>query len=223
MVMGKYKLKFRMGTQIHSIYEAVITHPQDTFTSRQIWTAAGQVQPNVSLIYVQNTFSRWAQKGFLEKTGEIINTGKPNHILWRIKDLNVAAVKVIGKIKETAKAPNDKDKNGIRKKSPAIKQHGLPPQVDALQLGEAIIDYINHLQNSAGELKNRISQLGIQLREMKSGYATELQKLQKEVDVLRYRNNGLVQTNAELTKKINSRRLLNTAHITEYQKNKRSL
>lgn len=181
-ITKKAPLRIRTGTKVHCIYETAATKPGD-FTVREIYLEVKKQYPAVKISHVENLFSKWAQVGFIKKTGKKkkIKGATRKTTAWYL-DLQKPQPVIIGAAKKPA-----------AKKRPVKK--GLPAEIDALALGEAVIDYINHLQS-------RVSDLALDVRSIKDKAATQERALKREVGQLTYQIDGLKKNNADLQKRL---------------------
>lgn len=202
--MAKNQIRIRRGTKVHCIYEAAATKPGD-FTVREIYLEVKKQFPAVKISHVENLFSKWAQVGFIKKTGKKkkIKGATRKTTAWYI-DLQKPQPVIMG-----AESPQKKAWKTRRKKAAEKK---LPPQVDALTLGEAIIDYIAYLQS-------RVSELALDVRTAVDKAKTQEQALKRELNQKQYEIDGLKKNNADLQSKLaqsNKRRGLKLDPIIEH-------
>lgn len=208
--MAKKQLRIRRGTKVHCIYEAAATH-SGSFTAHEILAEVKKQFKAAKMDHVVNLFSTWAQYGFIKKTGKkkkakgatrkstawVIDMKKPQPVIIEL-----------GQVK---KSPQQKAWDTRRKKV-------LPPEVDALTLGEAVIDYISYLQS-------RVSELALDVRTSVDKAKTQEQALKREISQKQYEIDGLKKNNADLQSKLaqsQKRKGLKLDPIIEHHKRTRA-
>jgi len=209
--MTKKAIKIRRGTKVHCIYEVCATHPKADFTAFEILKEVKKSFPQTTMITVVNRFSAWAPDGFIKKTGKKRRAKGSDRksTVWTL-DMKQPQPIILGAKSPQKKAWETRKKNAVKK--------ALPPEIDALSLGEAIIDYISYLQS-------RVSELALDLRTVKDKGTTQERALKRELGQMQYQVDGLKKNNADLQNKLaqsQKRRGLKLDPIIEHHKRTRA-
>lgn len=214
--MGKKKHPtagtIRKGSIKHTIYEAMITYPSDTFTCQDIYKGIEKDHPEIKLTALQNMigfiFVKMKIVKKTDKTRESAESGRKLVIYERV---------------EKAKQPliydpeaTDRQGNKVtpKRKYTRRKKPGIPAEIDALQLGEAVIDYIKYLQS-------RVTDLALDVRTSVDKSSSMEKSLQQQVNAKQYEIDGLKKQVDDLTKKLASKqKTFSTKDVLDFQKRK---
>lgn len=206
--MGKNKsVKIRKGTKTHLMYEAVMTNPSASFSCRDIWENLKKDGHDISLHSVQDMVGcKFVRMGILQKTNKKVFAKESGRIIQTYRRVDEAVQPVI--LDDVGKKKSEKTLIKRQKKQP------IPDKVTALELGEALIDYVNDLQ--------------VRLEKLALNYRSSIEKaknveasLRKEIQQLTYQIDGLKRNNHDLTQKLaNKNRTFSTKEVLDFKRRK---
>ena len=216
MAKNAMKGKIRKGTKMHIVYQAMVDFPTDTFTSNDIWEKVIEVDKDITLLNVQNIIGSVFKKMKLTKPTTITRLGKTGRQI-KVYERDLTTTQPVlyypSLHKKSPSAPHSTNIPSSSTSSSKAKGP-IPEIVDALQLGEAMIDYLNHLQY-------RVSDLLQTTIEIKGKARTQESDLTRKINVLTYENDGLKKANATLTTKLAQKsKTFNTSDVLNFKKQK---
>jgi hypothetical protein len=209
--MGKNALagKLRKGSMAHIVYEAMTTHPKSTFTSKDILDGLWDDYPKLTPVRMVGLLGmKFVNMGLIERTEEIRKSpaGRAMAVFHRIEK---AEQPLIYDPNAKDRFGNSKPKQKHKKKAPEI-----PEEIDALQLGIAMIDYVKHLQD-------KVRDLALNTRDTADRANTELKERTRQLNVLRHEMDGMKKINDDLrTKLANKSRTFNTKEVLDFKRRK---
>jgi hypothetical protein len=194
----------------HVIYEAMMTHPESIFTSKDILDGIREDYPKFTPVRMVGLLGvKFVNMGILEKTEEVRKSpaGRTIAVFHRIEKAEQPLI-----YDPDAKDQLGKSKMNIKKRKKKAPE--IPEEIDALQLGVAIIDYINHLQD---RLRNSI----LNSKSSTEAQNTQLKEKERQLNVLRHEMDGLKKNNADLgTKLANKNRTFSTKEVLDFKRRK---
>jgi hypothetical protein len=210
--MGKNALagKIRKGSTAHIVYQAMMTHPKSIFTSKDILEGLWEDYPKLTPARMVGLLGgKFIDMGLIERTEETRKSraGRKLAVFHRIEK---AEQPLIYDAKAKDQLGNSKMNIKRRKK----KAPEIPEEIDALQLGVAMIDYVKHLQD-------RVRNLCLDTRDFKNRKTTEVKEKERQLNVLRHEIDGLKKTNEDLRRKLaNKSRTFNTKEVLDFKRRK---
>ena len=199
----------RKGSVKHVIYEAIRDYPSDSFVCKDIFAKIADKRPDIKLQMVQNMVGFiFIKMKIVVKTPRVREAeGSARKLI--IYERNAKATQPI--IREPGIGPVKKPKKKVvEKKGP------VAPSLTATQLGETVIDYINHLQERVGNLAVELDATQKSLRQEKKAHQQTKDAMQYKVAELQKANDAL-KTQA---KQSGSGRSFNTKEVLDFQKRK---
>ena len=200
--------KIYKGSMNHVIYEAVMTNSTDLFTCKHIFSGLQKDYPALTYHKVMATIgNKFVKLGIIEKTGKrqrLSGHKKPFIVFHRIE----------GAKQPLIHDPNAKDHLGDSKPRRKKKAPEIPTEIDATQLGVAMIDYVTHLQD-------RIRSLAMELKDTKQKADTQVKEATRQVNIVRHEMDSLKKINEDLkTKLANKNRTFNTREVLDFKRRK---
>ena len=202
--------KIVKGTITHAIYEAMITHPNEKFTFQDIFDGLKEDYPKLTPIRVSSTLGgRFIDKGILEKDKYTRKSPAGRTLTVYLRN-EKAEQPLIYDPKAKDQLGNSKPKRKYKKKTPEI-----PEEIDATQLGVAIIDYVKHLQD-------RIRNLARNSKETIGAQETQIREKERQVNVIRNEKEAMRRENESLRTKLANKnpRTFNTKEILDFKRRK---
>jgi hypothetical protein len=200
--------KIYKGSMNHIIYEAIMTHPKDTFTYKDVMGGLIKDHPNLSMSKLMNTVSRFIRMGLIERSKKTreASSGRKVSVFRRVEK---AKQPLIYDPNAKDQLGNSKPKRKYKKKAPEI-----PEEIDATQLGAAMIDYLRYLQK-------KVRSLVLEVRDAKEKANTQVKEATRQVNIVRHEMDGLKKINEDLqTKLANKSRTFNTKDVLNFKRRK---
>lgn len=213
--MGKKGTKNKMagkiykGSMNHIIYETIMTHPKDTFTYKDIFSGLTKDHPTLLMPKLMNTVSRFIKMGLIKRSKSVrksVSSGRKIAVFRRNDEASQPIIY----------DPEAKDRFGATKPKRKYKKEApeLPEEIDALQLGIAMIDYVKHLQE-------RVRSLVLNIRDTKEKADTQVKEATRQMNIVRHEMDGLKKINEDLkTKLANKNRKFNTKEVLDFKRRK---
>jgi len=199
----------RRGSVKHVIYEAMMAHKSNTFCSKDIYDQITKKRPDIQMQTVQNMvgfiFVKMKIVNRTDRVREAENSGRK----LKIYERNAKAKQPIVREKGIGPAKQPKRKYTRKTKVEA-------PTLTALEMGESMIDYINHLQERVGEL-------AVDYDKALTSFGDEKRAHQKTKDSMQYKLTELEKANEALKKQVAQRgsgRTFNTESVLDFKKRK---
>ncbi|KXH69795.1 MAG: hypothetical protein AM326_01610 [Candidatus Thorarchaeota archaeon SMTZ-45] len=200
------------GTKKYAIYQAILEFPSDQFTCKDIHKVVAKKRPDIDLYTVQNAVGFLFVKARIIKKTEKVREAEDSGRKLVIYERNLKAKQPI--VREPGMRAKRKP---IKKQSAARQAAGRAPTLTSTELGESVIDYINHLQNRVGELAIECDKNMTQLGDEKRAH-------QKTKDSMQYKIAELEKANDALKKQAEQgggRRSFNTQDVLDFKERQR--
>ena len=199
----------RRGSVKHLIYEAMMAHKKDAFTAQDIYDKITKKNPDIQKQSVQNMlgfiFVRMKIVKKTDRVREAVDSGRKLKVYERISQAKQPV------IREPGLGPVKKPKKAAPKKT-----QKADPNLTALEMGESVIDYVNHLQE-------RVGTLAIELDNANKTIRTQGKEWQRKLDALQYKYTELGKANEALKTQIKqsgSGRNFDTSAILDFKQRK---
>ena len=197
------------GSVKHLIYEAMMAHKSDTFTAQEIYDKTTKKNPDIQKHSVQNmvgfVFVRMKIVKKTDRVKEAKDSGRKLKIYERIATAKQPV------IREPGIGPAKKPRKTTPKKT-----NEANPNLTALEMGESMIDYINHLQA-------RVGVQAIELDEANKTIRTQGKELERKLDALQYKYVELGKAHEALKTQIKQSskgRAFDTSAILDFKQRK---
>ena len=175
----------RKNSIMHKVAEAVLTHPEKSFTARKIWESLNNDYPDIKIGAVSHCLTK---------------SGGPVSKLCNKTNLKEGMASIFERISVAAMPAVHKSKSRSKTKSKKI-EHIIPDTVTDYQIGQSIILYIDHLRNKIKELATAFGDMQAQHKNRMSLTTTTfaqkndtIKKLQKELTSLRQKTQSTSRT-----------------------------
>jgi hypothetical protein len=197
----------RKGSVKHIIYDAMMAFPNDRFTSLDILNITSKKYPDIQRQTIQNMIGFIFVKMKIVKKTELVRESPDSGRKLIIYERNAKAKQPV--IREQGIGPAKKPRKTARKKAEPT------PVVNAAELGESVIEYINHLQE-------RVGSLAIELDEANKLNHAQKRELQGKIDSLQYKYTELTKAKEALETQIKqgvtSNRTFDTSGVLDFKK-----
>ncbi len=199
----------RRGSVKHVIYEAMMGHKSDTFCSKDIYDRITKKRPDIQMQTVQNMVGFVFVKMKIVKRTDRVKESAESGRKLKVYERNAQAKQPIVREKGIGPAKQPKRKYTRKAKVAA-------PTLTALEMGESLIDYVNHLQE-------RVGALAVECDKALTNFGDEKRSHQKTKDSMQYKITELEKANDALktqAEQKGSGRTFNTESVLDFKKRK---